>query len=160
VARRSVTAGDRLRGKTVDQGEDQLLSQIEQAALGHIREFPDANDEQIATLLRDDLLNYRVKDPRAFKWATVETVARMRRNVFRAVRAQVLAETNQPAPRPAPTSIPKPAKAKTPKQLAAKKSRPPVIRAVVCPSCGKKTRGDDYRCMHCARPVRTDGRGD
>ena len=45
-------------------------------------EFPPLLDADIATLMRDELINNGQRDPAWFQWATVETVSRMRRTVI------------------------------------------------------------------------------
>ncbi len=112
--------------KTVDRNEDQILTEVEQWMLGHFSEFPNASDEEIAQLTRDDLQNHRIKDPRAYKWATAETAGRIRRNIFRTVRAQVLAEQ-------------------------AERERPPVPNEErrACSSCGCTSPADADRCTNC-----------
>lgn len=44
-------------------------------------EFPQATDEQVATLAHDELISQRVTAPGAVAWCTAEHVARVRRNI-------------------------------------------------------------------------------
>lgn len=77
----------RLAAEHARAHEIQTLS--ERRALELIVEFPQLSDVDIATLMRDELLNMRSRDQRYFAWATPETVGRMRRTlVIEAVRAE------------------------------------------------------------------------
>lgn len=59
-----------------------IQDQSEQRALELMGEFPRLGDDEIATIMRDELSNRRCRDQRYYAWATVETVARMRRTVL------------------------------------------------------------------------------
>jgi|HubBroStandDraft_6_1064221.scaffolds.fasta_scaffold1185382_2 hypothetical protein len=71
----------RRRAKTDAMAQDV----IERLAVGLMVQYPSANDTEIAQLIRDDLLNNRKREPLLFKWASVETVGRMRRTIVRQV---------------------------------------------------------------------------
>jgi hypothetical protein len=58
-----------------------ILDLVERRAVDLMFEFPDATDEDIATLLRDELDNHRVEEREAFEFATRATVSRMRRTI-------------------------------------------------------------------------------
>lgn len=68
-------------------------------------EFRELSDQDIATLVRDEILNARGEDNALLRWATPETVARLRRTALvelvRQQRAFEAAATEQAARAPA-----------------------------------------------------------
>lgn len=58
---------------------------VERLAVALMVQYPSASDAEIAQLIRDELLNKRKREPLLFKWASVETVGRMRRTIVREV---------------------------------------------------------------------------
>jgi hypothetical protein len=61
----------------------------EKKALALAVEFPQLSDEEIALLMRDELINMRTPHVEYFNWAVPETVGRMRRTLLvEAVRRQ------------------------------------------------------------------------
>lgn len=64
---------------------------VEQRCLQMLQKFPDADDETLATFVRDDILNERAP-ALLLEWAVPETAARMRRTVLR----QILEEGQAP----------------------------------------------------------------
>ena len=159
---------ERYGAKTTSDREDQILSMVEDACVEHMRKFPQLNDESIAQLVRDDLLNHRVKDPDAFRWATPETVGRMRRNIARAAMATLEAGTPAtPTKRRAPVvevrdeeqdaddeeaPPPKPRPKRKVAETEDKGEEPAgalVVRLQRCGECGTKNRGDAYSCRKC-----------
>jgi len=59
----------------------EILDLVERRAVDLMFEFPQATDEEISILLRDELDNHRVEEREAFEFATRATVSRMRRTV-------------------------------------------------------------------------------
>lgn len=101
-------------------------------------EMPALNDEQVATLVRDALLNARIHDEVTLSWATSETVARLRRTVAieLARRAHEVAKSIR--------EVPKPKK---------KKDQPRIVRAKNCPRCDQRVRGDAWKCPRCLNAI-------
>lgn len=58
---------------------------VEALALRLLERYWDQTDEEIATLVRDELLNAGQRHPSLFKWATTDTVSRLRRTIARSV---------------------------------------------------------------------------
>ena len=58
---------------------------VEALALRLLERYWDQTDEEIATLVRDELLNAGQRHPSLFKWATTDTVSRLRRTIVRSV---------------------------------------------------------------------------
>lgn len=109
--------------------DDQAQGFVEQRVVALLQEFPRLGDEQIATLVRDELLNARRKDPAYFRWAVPETVTRIRRTIVLAVaRERVLAEAE-------------PAEEDDPKYRR-------------CPACFKKNRRSRHFCRYCKADLR------
>jgi hypothetical protein len=134
--------------KPTSEREDRILATVEEATLGHLQRFPNLGDEEIAQLVRDDLLNSRVKTPEAYRWATAETAGRMRRNVMRAAIQIAADATREP---PAVSGEP-PARARKKKRMKRTAEDAPgafVVRIQRCESCHAKNRGDSYRCSKC-----------
>ena len=82
------------------RAKTELMAQdaIERLAVALMLKYPSTSDTEIAQLIRDDLLNQRTREPMLFKWASVETVARMRRTIVREVmdqRAELGAEAEE-----------------------------------------------------------------
>ncbi len=98
--------GQAYGAKTISKTEDEILSLVEALAVDLTRQIPNLGDDEIAQLVRDDLVNHRVKDPRAFKWARAETVARLRRNHARAMAAQLAEIPTAQATAEGPTNMP------------------------------------------------------
>lgn len=61
------------------------LDAVEALCVQRLAEWPDATDEQIAQLVRDDLFNRRAATPAALAYAVPETAGRVRRTVVRDV---------------------------------------------------------------------------
>ncbi len=61
---------------------EEIQGRSEIRAVELMIEFPTLSDDEIATLMRDELINRRSREPRYFEWATTETVARMRRTII------------------------------------------------------------------------------
>lgn len=55
---------------------------IDRRALDLLGEFPQASDEEIATLISDELTNKRVESREMYELASVATVARIRRTAI------------------------------------------------------------------------------
>lgn len=67
----------------------QACDLIDRQLVGLIEEFPALNNEQIATLARDEMLNVRISNRDALTYASEETVGRLRRTlVVQAGRAK------------------------------------------------------------------------
>lgn len=47
-----------------------------------LAEFPNLSDHEIAVLMHDELMNNRTTEPEWFRWATADTVGRMRRTIL------------------------------------------------------------------------------
>lgn len=156
---------DSYGAKTTSEREDQILTMVEHACVQHMQKYPQLPDDAIAQLVRDDLLNHRVKEPEAFRWATAETVGRMRRNIMRAAMANLESPTRA-AQRDEPDVerdddddddevAREPAPKKTVKRRAThgekreESSGPMVVRLQKCEECGAKNRGDAYACRKC-----------
>lgn len=76
----------RNRAVRAHQAEDVRL-RSERRALELLVEFPEATDDFIAQLMRDELMNMRSQHREYYDWATPDTVGRMRRTlVVEAVR--------------------------------------------------------------------------
>jgi hypothetical protein len=71
------------RAERTEQAQDR----VEALAMRVLAAHPSFSDEQVATLVRDDLTNAKEHDPAFHVWASPETVARLRRTT-----ARVLAE--------------------------------------------------------------------
>lgn len=139
--------------KTTSRTEDEILSEVENMAVALTRQFPQLGDEEISQLVRDDLVNHRIKDPRAFKWASADTVGRLRRNHARAVMTHVADLATKE--RAGSTKRAKGGGSR--RKLSAPDGRPAVevidgvqvTRLAACPSCGTKNRGDAKSCRRC-----------
>lgn len=84
----SATRAELAQRRYAGEREHEIQTQSEQRALHLLAEFPSLSDEEIATLMRDELLNMRSTERGYFEWATPATVGRMRRTVVvEAVRA-------------------------------------------------------------------------
>jgi hypothetical protein len=59
----------------------EIQTESEKRALDLIAEFPDINDEGLALMMRDELMNNRIQGQEWYRWATPDTVARMRRTL-------------------------------------------------------------------------------
>lgn len=65
---------------------DSAQTWVERRVIEILHEDPNAPDEVIAQLVRDELVNYRIRDPEFFAWASAETVARIKRTAIRHMR--------------------------------------------------------------------------
>lgn len=61
---------------------DQIRTLTERRALQMLAEFPNLSDHEIAVLMHDELMNNRTGEQEWFRWATAETVGRMRRTIL------------------------------------------------------------------------------
>jgi len=61
---------------------EEIRVRSERRALELILEFPQAADEFIAQLMRDQLMNMRSPHREYYAWATAETVGRVRRTLL------------------------------------------------------------------------------
>jgi hypothetical protein len=61
--------------------EDNVQRTVELRILHIMAEFPELTDESVAVLMRDELVNTHVREEAPYRWATPDTVARLRRNV-------------------------------------------------------------------------------
>lgn len=126
---------------------------VERRIFELMHEFPAMTDAQIATLVRDELLNARIHDPKMHSWANEETVARLRRTIFlelaRRERDASLSASPEKAPPPEKETRKKSAPKTTPRLPPPKKAAE-VVRAKDCPHCSKRVRGDVSKCPHCS----------
>jgi hypothetical protein len=67
-----------IRGKRARARDEAAQTAVERRCLDLMVQFPKASDEEIAQLIRDDLVNRRVRYVELFKWASAETVGRVR----------------------------------------------------------------------------------
>lgn len=64
--------------------EDRAACELaEQWALWFLAKYPGLGDEEIAQLMRDELVNRRIATPANWAWATAEVVGRLRRTIVR-----------------------------------------------------------------------------
>lgn len=59
------------------------LASVERRVAQLFSEHPDHSDEQIAQFLQDELVNARAEDPWLYEVSSIQTVARVRRNLSR-----------------------------------------------------------------------------
>jgi hypothetical protein len=102
---------------------------VERIVLALIGQYPSASDEQIVQLVRDELLNRLAREPLLFSWASIETVGRVRRTLYRAA----LGHLSAPEPSPTePEDEPEPFDDK-------------------CPDCGRRNSDDAWKCSKCGK---------
>jgi hypothetical protein len=68
-----------LHVSAAQQSDVDVQAIVEQVLVSYMREFPQANPDQVAILARDSFLASRIHDQRYFAWATAETVQRLMR---------------------------------------------------------------------------------
>lgn len=80
---------------------------VEARVVALMFEFPTMSDADVATLARDEVLNAAGHEPALLRWATEETVARMRRTiVLDALRGPPMALAPPQPPPPWPMGLP------------------------------------------------------
>ncbi len=60
----------------------QIRARSEKRALDLLLEFPTLTDQDIANLMRDELMNMRTPHREYYAWATADTVGRVRRTLL------------------------------------------------------------------------------
>jgi hypothetical protein len=116
------------RRATTDLAAQRVVEQIVLVLLGA---YPNASDEQIVQLVRDELLNRLAREPLLFSWASLETVGRVRRTVVRTALGHL--------------SAPQPSRAQT-----EPKSEPEPFDGT-CPDCRQKNDDDAWKCCKCGK---------
>ncbi len=118
------------------------------------RDDPDLTTTQVATLVRDELLNCRVHDPAYFAWATEETAERLLRTVLVELRREARAKSKSALRRERRAERPAlpPAKEATSDDRGEDGS-PPARKTErapgVCWKCGAKNKTTRVRCRKC-----------
>jgi hypothetical protein len=105
---------------------DAAQAWVEDRMLHLLRMDPNASDQVIATLVRDEIVNTRRRHPAFFAWAVPETVARLKRTALRIVVEQSVAELAAPG---VGTTMRKPQRK--------------------CAACGTKNKASRERCRKC-----------
>lgn len=67
------------RARVTEAEREEIRRLVEERLAALLSEFPRMSDEEVATLLRDELENERCKDMRFFHYATAHTAGHIRR---------------------------------------------------------------------------------
>jgi hypothetical protein len=161
------------QARVAEYVENESQAVIEDLALHYMEKYPNLSDAEIAQLLQDDLHNRRVRNQAAFRWASAETVGRVRRTVVRAILDDQVArplteaqkrnaaiKTLQEEP-PEEDDIDEGGdedEAEERAEIAARRARVKaggveIVRLMKCRKCKTKNKGDAYKCRNCGAVI-------
>lgn len=130
---------------------DAAQTHVERRVLHLMQELPHLDDDELALLVHDELVTGRVRDAEYYRWATAQTVGRIRRLVLLEAGREAIRQRGLAA---APTVETEPSTEPTSKQPRRRKERGvEVVRLKSCPHCEREIRGDASRCVHCLERV-------